>query len=247
MGALIIAIALQKPILNMDQAWESFKVIESQTWIASGTIPPSKPKDIPSFVSALVKPSGALTSPVSHRLHQPSYSTSNTQNEETADPTSTCIAMVMGTVFEKGKTLIYDQLHRRDQKSEGIQHYPQNVLDCHDEFTRRVTESSEAKVEVVYGTPVEQYLRRQFRGTSTTLPLWGPYDGISITLVHEEAFRNQQQEFKFRKILLFARHPNRMFYAPRGGEEAATQDKILSVASQMSRVPHIPRYYADYL
>jgi hypothetical protein len=80
----------------MDQAWDSFKVIESQTWIASGTIPPSKPEDIPSFVSALVKPSGAFTSPVSHRLHQPSYSTSNAQNEETADPTSSCIAMVIG-------------------------------------------------------------------------------------------------------------------------------------------------------
>ncbi len=169
-GALIIATALQKPILNMDQAWESFKMIESQTWITSGMIPPSKPKEISLFISALVKPSGALTSPVSHRLHQPSYSTSNAQNEETADPTSTCIAMVTGTVFEKGKTLIYDQLHRRDQNSEGMQYYPQTVLDCHDEFTHQVTESSEAKVEVVYGAPVEDYLRKQFKEQAQPFP-----------------------------------------------------------------------------
>jgi hypothetical protein len=179
-------------------------------WKHAGLLPRTRPEDVPAWLPDLVKPSGSLTSPISHHLHQPSY-TSRQRDGETADVTNGCTAMVMGTVFERHKTLMYDQLHRRDDNSEGEQYYPQAVLKCHHDFTHQIMESSESKVEVVYGQKVQNILRRRFQGQSTILPLWGFYEGVLARLVHESAFHNRQYGHRFRKILLFAVHPQRVF------------------------------------
>ena len=41
-------------------------------------------------------------------------------NGEVADETNPCIAMIMGNAFQKNQTLIYDQILRRDEKSEDL-------------------------------------------------------------------------------------------------------------------------------
>src|ERR1700722_3062248 len=64
-----------------------------------------------------------------------SFTTNFPENGETADPTNGCISMVMNTAFDKGNTLIYDQLHRRSQDSEGLKDYPHKVLQIHEELT----------------------------------------------------------------------------------------------------------------
>src|SRR4051794_9968608 len=60
--------------------------------------------EIPSFA-----PSGSLHSPIAHHLHQPSYSTHDLDSDdsETADWTSGCVAMIMGNGFEEGVTFIF--------------------------------------------------------------------------------------------------------------------------------------------
>lgn len=120
----------------------------------------------------LIKPSGSLNSPISHRLDQPSFTTNFQENGEIADPTNGCISIVMNTAFDKGNTLIYDQLHRRSQDPEGLMDYPHKVLQIHEELTRRISESSEAKFEVLYGRIAQQAIMCNPEIKLTQLPLW---------------------------------------------------------------------------
>lgn len=66
---------IQKPISDIDRAFEEFKKLETESWKASGLqIPPP-----PEF---LVKPSGSFQSPISHRANQPSFTTNISQKME---------------------------------------------------------------------------------------------------------------------------------------------------------------------
>ena len=40
--------------------------------------------------------------------------------------------MIMGNAFQKGHTLIYDHIPTRDENSEGLQKYPEDVIQCHE-------------------------------------------------------------------------------------------------------------------
>jgi hypothetical protein len=40
----------------------------------------------------------------------------------------------MGNIFEKDKSLIYEHLVRRDEKSEGLQNYPEGVKLYHEAY-----------------------------------------------------------------------------------------------------------------
>lgn len=114
--------------------------------------------------------------------------------------------MVMGTAFEE-TTLIYDQVHRRDDTSHGSTRYPLFVRQAHQEWTGQISESSEAKVEVVYGLKAARAIMTDRNLKTTPLPLWGEYSGIIFILLHETNFQNAQQEYKFRRIMVFAYHP----------------------------------------
>lgn len=54
--------------------------------------------------------------------------------------------MVMGNTYAQN-TLVFDHIHRRDAQSEGIQHYPQRPVGSHEDYTRDIAQSMEAKVE----------------------------------------------------------------------------------------------------
>jgi hypothetical protein len=99
----LLLIAIKKPMCSIESAFNVFTVDEDRIWTRSGARepPPSK---------FLVKPSGSLESPLSHRLNQPSFNSNFPENGETADSTNGCIAMVRGTSYDR-HTLLYDQVH----------------------------------------------------------------------------------------------------------------------------------------
>jgi hypothetical protein len=151
--------------------------------------------------------------------------------------------MLMGNAFEKGKYLIYDHLLRRDENSEGLQNYPEDVQQCHEAYLQKVRESMEAKVEVVYGKPVKNRMLRKQAFKFDSLRLWGEYDDICIFLDRESNYSNAQQGHQYRRVTVFAIHPQRLFYPLEG--ESARQDKSLTAAAKISGVNSIERYYED--
>ena len=236
--AKIIA-AFKKTVFDIERGFEEFKCAELKAWKESGSeiLPP------PEF---LVKPSGLLSSPVSHRLNQPSFTTGYPENGETADRTNGCIAMVMGTVFDKD-TFTYDQVHRRDELSNGSSRYPPFVRTAHQKWTGQISESLEAKVEVVYGRKAMYPILADPEVKITPLPLWGEYTGVILYLLREENFDNAQEGYNIRRLILSAHHPQRLFYEPANGSFATQQEKTLAAAAAMTGVGHIPGYYRNRL
>jgi hypothetical protein len=82
---------------------------------------------------------------------------------------------------------------------------------------------------------------------TTPLPLWGEFSGVLIHIVHKESFRNAQAGFKYRKIVIFAHHPQHLFWARRGDSRLIHQDKIPTVAAAITGVRHTRNYYTDRL
>ena len=101
----------------------------------------------------------------------------------------------------------------------------------------------EAKVEVVYGTPVKERMLQEQAFKVDVLPLWGEYEGICIFLDCESNYSNAQQGHQYRRVTVLAIHPQRLFYSREG--EPARQDKFLTVTAKISRVNSIERYYED--
>jgi hypothetical protein len=230
----VVQIETPKTLLDMNNAFSTFADSEVSTWAANGN---SVSREL------LVRVSGSLCSRIAHHANQPSFTTLQPHNGETADETNPCIAMIMGNAFEKDHSLLYDHLLRRDEKSEGLQKYPDDVVKCHEAFIQTARESMEAKVEVVYGAAVRDRMLQRQGYKFDLLPLWGECDDIYIILDRESNYSNAQQGHRYRRIIVFVAHPQRFFY-PKPGE-CARQDKLLAVAAKIAGVNFIERYYND--
>lgn len=149
----------------------------------------------------------------------------------------------MGNAYREGETLMYDHLHRRSMNSEGLDAYPENVLYTHENFTYGIMESSAAKVDIVYGKRVQNRILQRMKMTS--IPLWGPFEGVFLFLLHEDNFQNQEKDYMFRKVLLFVTHPQRMLYLPKMDISAILQDRTLEVAVRITdpSIKFNPKYY----
>ena len=158
----LVLLELWKPLDSLENAFAQFAKTEVDLW---GRHSQSKSEDF------LVKISGSLRSSLAYRPNQHSETTLCPRNGEVADETNPCIAMIMGNAFEKGHTLIYDQILRRDQDSDGVEKYPKDVVQCHENFIQDIREPSEAKVEVICGKIVRKRLMRDDRFKFDILPL----------------------------------------------------------------------------
>ena len=93
-----------------------------------------------------------------------------------------------------------------------------------------------AKVELLHGRKVHNRVLST-RGNAyefTALPLWGPFEGVTLFLAHESNYRNADLRYRFRRICLLVLHPQRFFYEPKHSAIALWQDKIHIAASKMT-------------
>lgn len=221
-------IGISKTITDVDVAFQEFKASEHNTWKICG-YPLRDPQH-------LVKPSGSFQSQIIHHLHQPSTSSTRIKDEEVADPSNPCIAMILNNGFTKKNSPMYDHLHRRHSKSEGLQDYPEPVIRVHEELTNRIEDSAEAKVEIVYGRKVQERLLRNLKNQYTVLPLWGEFEGIFVFLSHKSNYGNTDPGYEFRRALFFATHPQRMFCETQGWPVTQIQDRIIAAAVRMAKI-----------
>jgi hypothetical protein len=110
---------IPKPIQTLKQAFEIFKVRETKIWKDLGLEPPHR--------DDFVGPSGLLNAGVMHHLNQPSYSTLNHVDGETADTSNGCITMLMGNAFKKNETLIFDDLIGDPRNLKATRHIPKKL------------------------------------------------------------------------------------------------------------------------
>ena len=93
---------------------------------------------------------------------------------------------------------------------------------AHEECTRQLTASCAVKVEIIHG----RIARRRNLQTMMCyiLPLWDRFSGILLILVNESNFNNAEKAFIYRRVMLFAKHPQYVFYKQRGSSVAVRQD-----------------------
>lgn len=107
--------------------------------------------------------------------------------------------------------------------------------------------SVEAKVEIIYGGKLrERMLQTQ---KFEILPLWGDFEGVVLLLALESSYGNADPQYRLRRIMLAASHPQHLFYQSRGNATALGRDKVMKAADLMvcGAVPWVDRYFADKL
>ena len=65
------------------------------------------------------------------------------------------------------------------------------------------------------------------------LPLWGQFSSVTMNLVQEDNFHNAEQGFRFRKAMLWATHPQRLFYEQPRSPITIRQDLVLKAAFEI--------------
>ena len=235
-SSLINIAETERNINDLRQAFAEFSLSEVHTWESIGNYSYD--------ATRLVAPSGSLNSNIAHHAHQPSLLTQTPNYGETADATNPCIAIIMGSAFQLGHSLIFDHVSRREEKSEGLQVYPESILHCHESFVQQIRESMQAKVEVIYGLHVKNKILQDQRLSFDMLPLWGAYRGVQLVLDRETNYNNAEPEHMYRRFLLFAVHPQRFLYG-QNYAESKRQDMHMEVAAKISRIPYVQQYFEE--
>jgi hypothetical protein len=196
-------------------------------------------------VNELVPPSGLLQSPIAHHLHNPSFHTLTPHDGETADESNLCIWLVMQNGFQKGQTLIFDHLSRREIV-DGIKIYPKEVLKCHEDFTNTIRSNMLAEVEVVWGKCVRMRMQEQYRQAENELEplkLWGEYQDVTVFLEWEDgSTRDKDTNRRLVRFIIFVMHPQ-VFLTPSAQKYARWQDLHLTVAGHLSKVKMTEDFY----
>lgn len=202
----------------------NFQKAESQLWN-----PPRREDE-------LVHPSGDLNWPISHHLHNPTFITRTPHNGDTEDETNPCIWLIMANTFDKGKTLIYDHLARREG-SDGLKEYPPPILQCHEEWLSTIRQRMKAKIEIAYGRCVHARMLKTMALDS--LQLWGDFQDVKLYL---EWTSRDVTPRKLLRLIVFAFHPQ-VFLQPWGKKYATSQDRLLWVAHTLSKLNYSYGFY----
>ena len=223
---------LRKSIVDIEKAFKIFKIQEMEH-----------------DAIGLVKPSGTLQARLGHYLNQPSFSTIQNVYEdgETADDSNPCIRMILENGYAENKALIMDHLHYRSHTSEDITEVDSLTLQRHEGFTSEILESLEAKVVIVYGSNVQNRLIAT--RDLVHMQLWGEYSEVSIALDLEKNYNFSDDNYRFRRVFLFAAHPNRIMWQTKGNRALIRQDAILKAAANMAGVSDlvVPLFYQNKL
>jgi hypothetical protein len=83
-----------------------------------------------------------------------------------------------------------------------------------------------------YGTKVQNRLLRRRR--FEFLPLWGPFEGTLLGLEFESNSQNSDDRYKYRRVFLFARHPNHLMCEQRGNDILRRHDLLTQAAVEMA-------------
>jgi hypothetical protein len=87
--------------------------------------------------------------------------------------------MIIANTFVRGKTLIFDHISRREIV-DGLEIYPQNILNCHETWLSKIRSNMAAEVEIIYCKKVRERMLQIY--DLEPLPLWGEYEGIVLYL-----------------------------------------------------------------
>lgn len=218
----------RESVFNIPEAFREFQELESLSWA------------YPRRKDELVPPSGSLKWPIAHHLHNPSFQTLTPHDGETEDATTSCVWLIIANNFVPGKTLIFDHLSRRES-IDGLQVYPQTILDIHETWLSKIRSNMAAKVEVVYGKKVRNRMSQIY--DLEPFELWGEYESI---VLHLEWFPSDTVfEKSLARLVVPAYHPQ-VFLSPGAARYGVRQDTILRIAHELAGLAYKDGFYKTF-
>lgn len=188
----------------------------------------------------IVKPSGSWSARIAHHLYNPSFTTLRPEDGEVGDCTNGCTALIMGNAYDPNTYFMFDHFHRREE-FDPFSKYPIHIKALHEAHTKEIRKKVQALVEILYGSYVHDWAKQNLDMTS--LQLWGAYDGVWIHFEWENSESNAEDK-RIVRILVYAYHAQKMLsFNLRSISTAISQDKLISVAHKLARVPVIEDYY----
>lgn len=152
------------------------------------------------------------TAKIAHRLHDPSFTTTKTENGASADPTNPCTALAMANGYN-GNGILFDHCSRREVVDPFV-YYTKDILACHEGYMSQIRNHMHAPVEIVYGIPTWERTQHLLKNKLEALDLWGSYEGITIYLEWENVQENLGENSRLlRRFLISAFHPQNMMRA----------------------------------
>lgn len=171
-------------------------------------------------------------------LHCPSFSVKDAASGRGADDSNVSIAQIMLVGLTPDRCLIYDHLFRREA-SDGLRHYPPDILDVHEQFIWELRKNMSAVVDICWGRCVKERMMKKI--SLSKLPLWGQYKDIDVWLEWRHDHNVSPKPYLAR-FVLFVMHPEAMIYANKS-TQGRVQDLHLSVAARLGNITIDQHFY----
>lgn len=165
---------------------------------------PRRPED-------LRRPSGSFEARIAHHLRNPTFTTHNLSEHETAENTNSCLGILLDSGSNEKNSLVFDHFARRDVV-DALRSYRLSVIACHERFTADLRSGMKAVVEVVYGDAIQSQLLNALK--LEPFPLWGKFKKVPVYL--EWAYDrndNPATQSKVLRFIVFAYQPQAFVFS----------------------------------
>ncbi|KEF60886.1 uncharacterized protein A1O9_02450 [Exophiala aquamarina CBS 119918] len=228
-----------RPSSSFDYEYEfkTFQDAETKLWRDRGI---ERPKE------ELVPASGDITAAsLAHRLHNPSFTTTNVRNGVTADSSDPCTALVIANGFDDTNIMVHHVVRR--EVKDPFTYYPEDILACHEQHLSIVRSHMIAPVEVVYGVPTWKRTLQYLQGRIQPFDVLGSYKGIRLFLDWDSAEKTDcANERQLKRFLIAVFHPQNLLRAWSNSYKPA-QDTLLEVAYNLAEVQFVPQFFETHL
>lgn len=185
------------------------------------------------------------TAKIAHRLHDPSFTTTKTENGASADPPNPRTALAMANGYN-GNGILFDHCSRREVVDPFV-YYTKDILACHEGYMSQIRNHMHAPVEIIYGIPTWERTQHLLKNKLEALDLWGSYEGITIYLEWENVQENLgENSGLLRRFLISAFHPQNMMRAW-SKSYAADQDRLLEVGYRLASIDFTEQFYESQI
>ncbi|TKX24610.1 hypothetical protein C1H76_3219 [Elsinoe australis] len=184
--------------------------------------------------SHIVAPSGSWSAALMIKLHYPTFTCANPEDNEVADASSPCPRMLMNAGFSPSNTLWVEAYWRRQippaKRGDPTHEWTEELRACHEAFTRHCEERADARVELVLGSGNRKTTLKNV-GLVTYAVVFGEARSVQVSL----QVASDPASARVERLLVYGYHPEYLFRNP-NLEVSKTYDYAVALAARVARI-----------
>ncbi|PSK54022.1 hypothetical protein B9Z65_7828 [Elsinoe australis] len=181
--------------------------------------------------SHLVAPPGSWSAALMIKLHYPTFTCANPEDNEVADASSPCPRMLMKAGFSPSNTLWVEAFWRRQippaKRGDQTHEWTEELRACHEAFTRHCEERADARV---VGSGNRKTTLKNV-GLVTYAVVFGEARSVQVSL----QVTSDPASARVERLLVYGYHPEYLFRNP-NLEVSKTYDYAVALAARVARI-----------